>query len=59
MTLHGKIVDPRLWEKVQAINKIRIDISEGGNNSNVKNPNPMIGTVNDFVVNGYVDDYFD
>ncbi len=28
MTLHGKIVDPRLWEKVQAINKIRIDIKE-------------------------------
>lgn len=58
MTLHGKIVDPRLWEKVQAVNKIRIDISEGGAKSNVKNPNPMIGTENNYVVNGYVDDYF-
>ena len=28
MTLHGKIVDPNLWEKIQAINKIRIDIRE-------------------------------
>ena len=59
MTLHGKIVDPRLWEKVQAINKIRIDISESGGSSSLNNPNPMIGTVNDFVVNGYVDDYFE
>lgn len=59
MTLHGKIVDPRLWEKVQAINKIRIDISEGGGKSSLNNPNPMIGTTNDYVVNGYVEDYFE
>lgn len=58
MTLHGKIVDPRLWEKVQAINKIRIDISESGGSSTLKYPNPMVGTVNSYVVNGYVDDYF-
>lgn len=59
MTLHGKIVDPRLWEKIQAINKIRIDISESGGSSSLNNPNPMIGTVNNYVVNGYVEDYFE
>lgn len=58
MTLHGKIVDPRLWEKVQAINKIRIDISESGGNANLNYPNPMIGTINEYVINGYVEDYF-
>jgi hypothetical protein len=59
MTLHGKIVDPRLWEKVQAINKIRVDISEGGNKSNAKYGNPVINTINWFVDNGYVGDYFE
>lgn len=59
ITLHGKIVDPRLWEKIQAINKIRIDISEGNFNSNTQNPNPIINTINYYVDNGYVGDYFE
>lgn len=59
MTLHGKIVDPRLWEKVKAINKIRIDISEGNNKSTTTYPNPIIDTINWYVENDYVQDYFE
>lgn len=59
MTLHGKIVDPRLWEKVKAINKIRIDISEGKNTSTMTYPNPVINSINWYVENNYIDDYFE
>lgn len=59
MTLHGKIVDPSKWQKIQAINKISIDIREEKNPSQLLSTNPVVPTINWYVVNGYLDSYFE
>lgn len=59
MVFHGKIVDPNKWEKIQAINKINIDIREDNQPTSLKSTNPVIPSINWYVANRYIDDYLE